>query len=85
LAYPFVGLAVHIMSVNRLSSAHTDIIEALLSRSTRTASNYLSSFDESDNGDNVEEGKNVSIDHSGVGPKRWVPSGEKWKDFMYFV
>ena len=68
------------MSVNRLSSAH--IIESLLNRSTRTASNYLSSFDESDN---VEEGKNVSIDHSGVGPKRWVPSGEKWKDFMYFV
>jgi len=48
------------MSVNRLSSAHTDIIESLLNRSTRTASNYLSSFDESDN---VEEGKNVSIDH----------------------
>ena len=70
------------MSVNRLSSAQTEIIESLLSRSTRTASNYLSSFDESDN---VEEGKNVSIDHSGVGPKRWVPSGEKWKDFMYFV
>ena len=71
------------MSVNRLSSAHTEIIESLLSRSTRTASNYLSSFDESD--DNVEEGKNVSIDHSDDGPKRWVPSGEKWKDFMYFV
>lgn len=55
------------MSVHRLSSAHTSIVESLLKpESVSTLNESL-----------LESGE--------VGPKRWTPSGTKWKDFMYFV